>query len=114
MSTEMSPALALTFCFILNILGCLENLTIIFPIFLTHSKRFSESVADLKQVLKALDILWFSQTVLTFSTINVILQPPYQCLFGKYSLQVFQKGLVTALRFNLSKYSLAFIIYFYH
>ena len=68
-------------------LGCLENLTIICSILtllLTyspiHSKRLSESVTDSEYMLKVLAILWFSETILSFS-INVILEPLCECLF---------------------------------
>ena len=113
--------LILTFCFILSVLGCLENLAMICSIsalLLTdspiHSKSFNESVTDSKYVLKVLAVLWFSETILSFS-INVIFQPPCECLFEKYGLQVFQNGLVAALTFNFIKiFSLAFIIYFGH
>ena len=101
----------LTFCFILSILGCLENLNkicSILSLLLTdspiHSKRFSGSVTDSKYVLKVLAILLFSEIILSFS-INVILEPPCECLFEKYGLQVFQNGLIFVLTFNLSKYS---------
>ena len=70
-----------------------------------HSKRFSESVTGSKYVLKVLAILWFSETILSFS-INVILEPPCECLFKKYGLQVFQNDLIAVLMFNLSKYYL--------
>ena len=81
----------MSYCFILSILGCLENLPIIYSILsllLTgspiHSKRWSKSGTNSKYVLKVLAIL-FSETILSFS-INVILEPPCECLFEKYGL----------------------------
>ena len=87
----------LAFCFILSILGCLENLTkicwilsLLLPDSPIHSKRFSEYATDSKYV-KVLAILRFSETILLFS-INVILEPTCECLFEKYGLHVLQNG----------------------
>ena len=61
-------------------------------------------MTDSEYVLKVLAILFFSVSIQSFS-INVILEPPYESLFEKYGLQVFQNDLIVILTFNLSKYS---------
>ena len=71
----------------------------------TNPLKNIQTLTDPKYVLKLLAILLFSERILSFS-INVILEPPCECLLGKYGLQVFQNGLVAVLTFNLLKYSL--------
>ena len=92
------------------ILVCLEKVTVIcstLSLLLTDSpnQSFSVSVTDSKYILKVLAILWFLETVLSFS-INVILETLCECLFEKHGLQVFQNVLVAVLTSNLSKYYL--------
>ena len=62
-----------------------------------HQLRFSESVTDLKYIVKVVAVFWFSETVLSLS-VNVILEPPCECLFEKFGLpkssKVFQNFLV--------------------
>ena len=43
------------------------------------------TVTDSEFVLKVLVILLFSEKILSFS-INIILEPPYECLSEKYGL----------------------------
>ena len=70
--------------------GCLENLNKIYfilSLLLTdspiHSERVNDSVTDSKYVLNVLAILLFLEIILSF-LINVILEPPCECLFEKY------------------------------